>query len=42
VMAQYRPAHRAKGFKEIDRPLAMSEYSRAVEIANGLGLDLCD
>jgi len=42
VMAQYRPAHRANGFKGIDRPLAMSEYSRAVEIANGLGLDLCD
>ena len=42
VMAQYRPAHRAKEFKEIDSPLAMSEYRRAVEIANGLGLDLCD
>ena len=42
VMAQYRPAHRAKEFKEIDSPLAMSEYRRAVEIADGLGLDLCD
>lgn len=42
VMAQYRPAHRAKEFKEIDRPLAKSEYWRAVEIADGLGLDLCD
>jgi putative pyruvate formate lyase activating enzyme len=42
VMAQYRPAHRAKEFNEIDSPLAMSEYRRALEIANGLGLDLCD
>lgn len=42
VMAQYRPAHRAKRFKDIDRPLAMSEYGRAVKIADDLGLDLCD
>jgi len=42
VMAQYRPAHRAKEFKEIDRPLGLSEYEKAVGIADNLGLDLCD
>jgi len=42
VMAQYRPSHRAKEFKDIDRPLEMSEYRKAEEIADSLGLDLCD
>ncbi len=42
VMAQYRPAHTARRFNEIDRPLAISEYNEAVRIADGLGLDLCD
>lgn len=42
VMAQYRPAHRAKGFKEIDSPLTRPEYGRAMKIADELGLNLCD
>jgi len=42
VMAQYRPEHRAREFAEIARPLRMREYEEAVEIAEALGLDLCD
>lgn len=42
VMSQYRPEHRAGQFEEIARPLRMSEYNRAREIADELGLQLCD
>ncbi|MGQ9587295.1 MAG: radical SAM protein [Thermoplasmata archaeon] len=42
VMAQYRPEHRAMDFPEIARSLRMSEYKTAMEIAESLGLDLCD
>jgi len=42
VMAQYRPEHRAREFPEINRPLKMAEYERAVAIAEELGLDLCE
>ncbi|MDH3366183.1 MAG: radical SAM protein [Thermoplasmata archaeon] len=42
VMGQYRPAHKAGRFDEISCPLSMSEYRTAIEIARGLGLDLCD
>ena len=42
VMAQYRPEHRAMEFPEISRPLRMSEYQEAMDIAEELGLDLCD
>lgn len=42
VMAQYRPEHRAMDFPEIARSLKMSEYNAALEIAESLGLELCD
>ncbi|MGB2825556.1 MAG: radical SAM protein [Thermoplasmata archaeon] len=42
VMAQYRPAHRAREHQEISRPLKPSEYREAVVFAEDLGLDLCD
>lgn len=42
VMSQYRPEHRAREFPEIARPLRMAEYKEAIEIAETLGLDLCD
>jgi len=42
VMAQYRPEHRAREFPDIARPLRMAEYREALEIAETLGLDLCD
>lgn len=42
VMAQYRPEHRAREYPDIARPLRMSEYEKAIEIADRLGLDLCD
>jgi len=42
VMAQYRPEHRALEFPDIARPLRMAEYRKAIEIAETLGLDLCD
>jgi len=42
VMAQYRPEHRALEFDDIARPLKMAEYREAIEIAETLGLDLCD
>lgn len=42
VMAQYRPEHRAHEFDEIARPLKMAEYRTALDIAERLGLDLCD
>jgi len=42
VMAQYRPEHRAREFPDIARPLGTAEYRQAIEIADALGLDLCD
>lgn len=40
VMSQYRPEHRARDHDDIDRPLRMSEYRTAIELAHELGLDL--
>ncbi len=42
VMAQYRPAHRAREHPDISRPLKSSEYREAEAFAEDLGLDLCD
>ena len=42
VMAQYRPEHRAKDFEEISKPLRLTEYRKALDIAEKLGLELCD
>jgi putative pyruvate formate lyase activating enzyme len=42
VMSQYRPEHRARQFEEISHPLGMREYQKAIDIAEGLGLDLTD
>jgi putative pyruvate formate lyase activating enzyme len=42
VMAQYRPEHRAKDFEEISKPLRVEEYRKALDIAEKLGLELCD
>jgi len=42
VMSQYRPEHRARDHDDIDRPLRMSEYRTAIELACELGLDLTD
>jgi putative pyruvate formate lyase activating enzyme len=42
VMAQYRPEHRAREHPDIDRPLRMSEYRAAIDLAEELGLDLTD
>lgn len=42
VMAQYRPEHRAKNFGEISMPLRLAEYRKALDIAEKLGLELCD
>jgi len=42
VMAQYRPAHRAREHQEISRPLKPSEHREAVIFAKDLGLDLYD
>lgn len=42
VMAQYRPEHRAKDFDEISKPLRLAEYRKAFDIADKLGLELCD
>ncbi|UCE45206.1 MAG: radical SAM protein [Methanobacteriota archaeon] len=41
VMGQYRPAHRAQGFKDISRSIRVSEYESALRIAEELELDLC-
>lgn len=42
VMSQYRPEFKAAEFSELRRPIKMSEYREAIELAEGLGLDLCD
>ncbi|MBN1886134.1 MAG: radical SAM protein [Candidatus Krumholzibacteriota bacterium] len=38
LMSQYRPAHRANEYPEIDRPLTRAEYARAVRAARDAGL----
>ncbi|MDH3365429.1 MAG: radical SAM protein [Thermoplasmata archaeon] len=42
VMGQYGPAHIARQFPELSRPLSPLEFESAIEIAHDLGLDLCD
>lgn len=42
VMGQYRPSHRAREFDEISKPLRLTEFKQALEIAHGLQLDLTD
>lgn len=37
IMPQYRPLYKAKNFSEIDRPILLSEYIEALEIAKNLG-----
>ena len=38
VMAQYRPFHRAYMYQELERPITLKEYGRAVKIAIDAGL----
>jgi putative pyruvate formate lyase activating enzyme len=38
IMAQYRPAHRANEFPEIDRRITTAEYERALQWAREAGL----
>jgi putative pyruvate formate lyase activating enzyme len=40
VMAQYHPEHRASNYEEISKPLRLTEYRKALEIAEQLGLDV--
>jgi len=40
VMSQYRPEHRAHQFEDISMPISSREYSRAIKIAEDLGLNL--
>lgn len=42
VMSQYRPEYKAAMYSELKRPIRMSEYRAAIELAEDLGLDLCD
>lgn len=42
VMAQYHPVHMAMKFPDIARPLKMSEFQAAIDLAEDLGLDLID
>jgi putative pyruvate formate lyase activating enzyme len=42
VMAQYRPAYRAREYPEIDRPLTHEEYREAVEAVLEAGLHRLD
>ncbi len=42
VMSQYRPEHNARRHSDISRPLSMSEYRAAVDLAEELELDLTD
>lgn len=42
VMAQYRPEHKARDHSEISRRLHVDEYEKAVDIADGLGLEPAD
>lgn len=36
-MPQYRPLYKAKLFPEIDRPIFLSEYVEALELAKKMG-----
>ena len=38
VMAQYRPAYRARSYPEVDRPLTLREYGEAIRLAQEAGL----
>ena len=38
LMSQYYPAHRATNFKEISRPLTISEYKEAKKVMEKLGM----
>ena len=40
VMAQYRPCYKASQYPEINRPITVEEFERAVEEARRLGLNL--
>lgn len=40
VMEQYRPQHRAREFEDISLPLSHDDFSRAIRIAEYLGLSL--
>ncbi len=40
VMAQYRPAYRARGLAPLDRPVSSEEYAEAVRLAEEAGLRL--
>jgi putative pyruvate formate lyase activating enzyme len=42
VMAQYHPAHRAREYPELNRPLARDEYRAAVKMALDAGLRRLD
>lgn len=42
VMPQYHPEHRSREFPDLARPLRMSEFKAAIELAEELGLELTD
>ncbi len=42
VMSQYRPENKAREFEDIARPLRMSEFQAAIDLAESLGLELTD
>ena len=42
VMAQYRPAYRAREFPPLDRPVSQEEYRQAVELMHSHGLNRLD
>jgi putative pyruvate formate lyase activating enzyme len=42
VMAQYRPAFRARKFPPFDRPLKREEYQAAIKLAHQFGLNRLD
>jgi uncharacterized Fe-S radical SAM superfamily protein PflX len=41
-MAQYRPAHKAKEFPELNRSIQTQEFQRVVKMAERLGLQRLD
>lgn len=42
IMAQYRPAHRARRFPPLDRSLTLKEYREAIQVAREEGLTRLD
>jgi putative pyruvate formate lyase activating enzyme len=42
VMSQYRPEHKARDYEEISRPLKLSEFKEAIQLAEDLQLDLTE